>query len=83
LRRDLAMLWGTYGAVYMDIGKFYPYASVLSSASLAFLKTMKTAMDPGNVMNPGALDLGGTKTPAKMTFNEFPQNVLTQPFKFR
>jgi D-lactate dehydrogenase (cytochrome) len=83
LRRDLAMLWGTYGAVYMDIGKFYPYASVLSSASLAFLKTMKAAMDPGNVMNPGALDLGGTKTPAKMTFNEFPQNVLTQPFKFR
>jgi hypothetical protein len=44
---------------------------------------MKAAMDPGNVMNPGALDLGGTKAPSKMTFNEFPQNVLTRPFKFR
>ncbi len=80
LRRDLVLLCGTFGAAHFQVGKFYPYANSLSSASLAFVKNIKAALDPKNLMNPGALRLGlADKGPTKMKFTEFPQNLLDQP----
>jgi len=77
LRRDLMLLWGTFGAAHLQVGKFYPYADTLSSASLAFVKSIKAALDPKNLMNPGALQLGlPAQGPAKPKFTEFPQDLL-------
>jgi D-lactate dehydrogenase (cytochrome) len=80
LRRDLVLLWGTFGAAHLQVGKFYPYAETLSSASLAFVKSIKAALDPKNLMNPGALQLGiAASGPAKSKFAEFPQDLLNNP----
>ena len=79
LRRDLTLRWGTFGAVHLQVGKFYPYAESLSSATLAFVKSLKAALDPKNLMNPGALRLGlPAETSGKITFTEFPQNLLDE-----
>ena len=76
LRSDLARLWGPFGGTHHQIGRFYDYGSVLSSASLAMAKSVKEALDPKGLMNPGALQLdydGGTPT---NKFQEFPQNLF-------
>ena len=79
LRHDLAKLWGTFGAVHFQVGQFYDYADTLSSASLAFVKSIKAALDPKNLMNPGALQLGRSKTTAaKNKFIDFPQDLLNE-----
>lgn len=76
LRRDLALLWGAFGATHFQMGKFYGYADALSSAALAFVKSLKAAVDPNGLMNPGALQLGGKTVPTKAKFAEFPQFLL-------
>ncbi|MDX2145843.1 MAG: FAD-binding oxidoreductase [Rhodospirillaceae bacterium] len=79
LRRDLALLWDTFGASHMQMGKFYVYGDALSSAALALVKGIKAALDPKGLMNPGALQLGEdaqAKTRAK--YAEFPQNLLEE-----
>jgi len=78
LRRDLAMLWDTFGAVHLQVGKYYNYTGGLSSAALAFVKSIKTALDPKGLMNPGALQLGAETGPKKTKFAEFPQNLLDE-----
>ncbi|MCB2106856.1 MAG: FAD-binding oxidoreductase [Rhodobacteraceae bacterium] len=76
LRNDLALLWGAYGAIHMQVGKFYPYVGTLSSASAALATSIKTALDPNNLMNPGALGLGLPKGRKVSEFTEFPQDLL-------
>jgi D-lactate dehydrogenase (cytochrome) len=77
LRRDLALLWDTFGASHMQMGKFYAYADALSSASLAMVKGIKAALDPKGLMNPGALQLGeDTQAKIRAKYAEFPQNLL-------
>jgi FAD/FMN-containing dehydrogenase len=77
LRRDLTLLWGAFGAVHFQVGRYYGYASALSSAALAFVKSLKAAVDPKGLMNPGTLQLGDAEVvPAKIKFTEFPQNLL-------
>lgn len=78
LRRDLALLWDAFGATHLQVGKFYDYAGSLSSAALAFVKAVKEAVDPHNLMNPGALQLGLPKAAAKSKFAEFPQDLLAE-----
>jgi D-lactate dehydrogenase (cytochrome) len=77
LRRDLALLWDTFGASHMQMGRFYNYAGSLSSAALAVVTAMKAALDPKGLMNPGVLQLGSDPAASSNTkFSEFPQNLL-------
>lgn len=78
LRRDLALLWGAFGATHVQIGRLYNYAGALSSAALMMVKALKAAVDPRNLMNPGVLGLGGTERRAKSRFADFPQNLLSE-----
>jgi FAD/FMN-containing dehydrogenase len=57
LKRDLVALYRQYAAVHFQLGKVYPYASGLSSETLALVRTIKRALDPDELMNPGALEL--------------------------
>ena len=80
LRRDLAGLWGAFGATHLQIGKTYAYVDSLSSAALAMAEALKHALDPRGLMNPGALQLGaGPRVKASRKFTEFPQNLLGEP----
>jgi D-lactate dehydrogenase (cytochrome) len=57
LRRDLIALYGSHQAIHFQLGKAYPYASTLSAEALRLVRAMKTAVDPDNLLNPGALEL--------------------------
>jgi len=58
LRRDLRDTMDGFGAVHVQIGRFYKLAEALDEGSLAFLKRIKSVLDPQNRMNPGSLGLG-------------------------
>lgn len=85
LRRDLAGLWDAFGASHHQLGRQYPYASQLSSAALAVAVSIKAALDPKGIMNPGVLELTGQgQGVKKMTkFPEFPQDLLKEEWKVR
>jgi FAD/FMN-containing dehydrogenase len=57
VRAELIALFAQFGAASNQIGRAYPYASVLRPAPLALLQAVKRAVDPKSVMNPGALEL--------------------------
>ncbi|MBL8630755.1 MAG: FAD-binding oxidoreductase [Rhodospirillaceae bacterium] len=78
LRHDLAMLWDAFGATHFQVGKYYDYTESLSSASAVFVKALKAAVDPHNLMNPGALQLGVPPKVQTNRFTEFPQNLLDE-----
>jgi D-lactate dehydrogenase (cytochrome) len=46
-----------YGAAHFQVGRTYPLAKTRSPANLALLKAIKAALDPDNLINPGALGL--------------------------
>jgi FAD/FMN-containing dehydrogenase len=58
LKRDLVALYSAHRAIHFQLGKAYPFGSVLSNESLALLRAIKQAVDPHEIMNPGALELG-------------------------
>ncbi|MBL8643458.1 MAG: hypothetical protein JNK21_05960, partial [Rhodospirillaceae bacterium] len=76
LRHDLVLLWDAFGASHFQMGKYYDYAGSLSSAALAFVKSLKAALDPKNLMNPGVLQLGAAAKKRQSRFTEFPQDLL-------
>ncbi|MDX2224503.1 MAG: FAD-linked oxidase C-terminal domain-containing protein, partial [Rhodospirillaceae bacterium] len=58
LRERIVALMFEHGAVHMQIGKTYPYLRDRDPAQTAILRTIKQAMDPLGLINPGALGLG-------------------------
>jgi D-lactate dehydrogenase (cytochrome) len=57
LKRDLVALYATHGAIHFQLGKTYPFGSVIGADSLALIRAIKAALDPKGLMNPGALEL--------------------------
>jgi FAD/FMN-containing dehydrogenase len=57
LKRDLVALYGRHGAIHLQLGKTYPFGSIIAEDSLALLRAIKQAVDPQGLMNPGALEL--------------------------
>ncbi|MBI1188626.1 MAG: FAD-binding protein [Alphaproteobacteria bacterium] len=46
-----------FGAAHFQIGRTYPFAHTRPPETLALLTALKRALDPHNIMNPGALGL--------------------------
>lgn len=61
LRGDIRSLMQAHGAAHLQIGKVYPYLEHRNPAGVALLRAIKTALDPHDILNPGALGLGGDK----------------------
>jgi D-lactate dehydrogenase (cytochrome) len=57
LKRELVALYARWQAVHFQLGKTYPYASVLSPEPMALVRAVKHALDPDGLFNPGALEL--------------------------
>jgi FAD/FMN-containing dehydrogenase len=57
LKRDLIALYQRHQAIHFQLGKAYPYASTLSAEALRLVRAVKAAVDPKNLLNPGALEL--------------------------
>jgi FAD/FMN-containing dehydrogenase len=57
LRQATVDLFTDFGAASNQIGRTYPYLSVLQPAPAAVLKTLKQHLDPDGLMNPGVLEL--------------------------
>jgi FAD/FMN-containing dehydrogenase len=57
MKRDLVALYAAHRAIHFQLGKAYPFGSVISPESLELLRAIKMAVDPQGLMNPGALEL--------------------------
>lgn len=58
VRAELIALFADLGAASNQIGRTYPYASVLRPEARGLIEALKRAVDPQGLMNPGALELG-------------------------
>ncbi len=57
MREELAALFVQEGAVSLQLGKFYLYDKALKPEAWSLLQKIKGVVDPGRVVNPGALKL--------------------------
>ncbi len=57
LRQEGAQLFAEFGAASNQIGKTYRYLDALNPNTARLLKAVKAAVDPGGLVNPGALGL--------------------------
>ncbi|MEZ5565295.1 MAG: hypothetical protein R3F24_07125 [Gammaproteobacteria bacterium] len=57
LRLEINEIFGSVGAVHMQVGKSYPYFKGRNPAAARVLRDLKASVDPQNLMNPGALGL--------------------------
>lgn len=57
LRRGLIDLFGRLGCAHLQIGKAYPFLDSRRPEYATLLRQVKAALDPGQLMNPGALGL--------------------------
>ena len=57
IRGRLVDLFVAHGAASNQIGKTYPYLSVLRPEARALLEGLKRQLDAGGALNPGALEL--------------------------
>jgi len=63
LKLGLIALFAQHDAAHFQIGRAYPYAQRLQAPALALMQALKAALDPQQLMNPGALGLGGARAP--------------------
>ena len=57
LKNGAIKLFGEFGAAHFQIGKAYPHTERRDSMELSLLRAIKQELDPGKLMNPGALGL--------------------------
>jgi D-lactate dehydrogenase (cytochrome) len=57
LRAGLIDLFAGLGCAHLQIGKAYPYLEHRQPGAAALLESIKSAVDPQRLMNPGALGL--------------------------
>ena len=57
MKKDVIDLMHQHGGAHLQIGKVYPLLPGRNPASVALLRAIKSALDPRNIMNPGALGL--------------------------
>lgn len=57
LRDEIQKLFTSVGAVHMQLGKCYPYLEGRQQTAALALRQIKRHLDPGGIMNPGALQL--------------------------
>ena len=57
VRQQIVEIFKEHGAASNQIGRTYPYASILHPESAKLLKAVKSAVDPDGLVNPGALEL--------------------------
>jgi D-lactate dehydrogenase (cytochrome) len=58
-RKAVVEIFTRFGAAHFQVGRTYPLSQTRSAPALALLKSVKAALDPDGVINPGALGLGG------------------------
>ncbi|MCR9129708.1 MAG: FAD-binding oxidoreductase [Alphaproteobacteria bacterium] len=58
-RKAVVDVFTRYGAAHFQVGRTYPLSETRSAPALALLRSVKAALDPHGVINPGALGLGG------------------------
>ena len=58
LRREASDIFAALGGVQLQVGRYYEFESVLEPGTWDTLTTLKTALDPAGLMNPGSLGLG-------------------------
>lgn len=57
-RTAVVDIFTRHGAAHFQIGRTYPLARTRSAPALALLRAVKAALDPHDIINPGALRLG-------------------------
>jgi D-lactate dehydrogenase (cytochrome) len=57
MKDDMIDAMSAHGASHLQIGRLYPWTRGRSDAFMAFARDLKRAVDPHNLMNPGALGL--------------------------
>jgi D-lactate dehydrogenase (cytochrome) len=57
LRAELRDVFGRYGAVHAQVGRFYRLTELMDSGSRDLLARVKRALDAEGRMNPGSLKL--------------------------
>ena len=57
LRGELREVFGRYGAVHAQVGRFYQLTEWMDAGSRELLERVKRALDPEGRMNPGSLGL--------------------------
>ena len=57
MKHDVVDLMHAHGGAHLQIGKVYPLLKGRNPASVALLRAIKAALDPQDILNPGALGL--------------------------
>lgn len=57
VREEIVQVFAEFGAASNQIGRTYPYASILRKESRDLLEAIKEAVDPQRLINPGAIGL--------------------------
>ena len=57
MKHDVIALMHAHGGAHLQIGKVYPLLPGRNPASVMLLRAIKTALDPHDILNPGALGL--------------------------
>ena len=59
LRQATQALYTSLGGVSWQVARDYPFLDILKPETRALLESVKKAVDPRGLMNPGSLGLGG------------------------